>query len=315
MAIRISGALYYLAISPSLRSISAFTSIISSRRVSGMAMMSNQFIPQEKSFTCSDGVVLASRCWTNFDGSDGKLSVLDVSHASTFFTRSSFSSSQRQHITPPSSSRLIYTTSLAIPTNKIICLHGWLDNAASFNRLAPLLLAAHNSPTEIVALDFPGHGLSSHKSVDGPPQLLAEYTYYVSECLEALGWVGGGSTGGGGGTSALSNIKANISTDGNSVNNGSSGDTNSSKQEQEGATNENKVTVIGHSMGAGDSMFNAMFDVLPSAFSLSLNHLFFSMAINQRSLRRTCSSLSRMVLFPHLTRRRWSSRTKCQRLC
>ncbi|ACI64182.1 predicted protein, partial [Thalassiosira pseudonana CCMP1335] len=91
----------------------------------------------------------------------------------------------------------------------IICLHGWLDNAASFNRLAPLLLAAHNSPMEIVALDFPGHGLSSHKSVDGPPH---------------------------------------------------SGDTNSSKQEQEGATNENKVTVIGHSMGAGVSV------VLAAAF-------------------------------------------------
>ena len=67
------------------------------------------------------------------------------------------------------------------PTKKILCLHGWLDNAASFNRLAPLLLDSfpvsdeqQQQPMEILALDFPGHGLSGHKSVDGPPQLLAE---------------------------------------------------------------------------------------------------------------------------------------------
>ena len=72
-------------------------------------------------------------------------------------------------------------------TKKVLCLHGWLDNAASFNRLAPLLLDAHSvssdeeqeqyQPMEILALDFPGHGLSGHKSVDGPPQLLAEVSF------------------------------------------------------------------------------------------------------------------------------------------
>ena len=71
-------------------------------------------------------------------------------------------------------------------TKKILCLHGWLDNAASFNRLAPLLLDSSTSlssdeqqeqPMEILALDFPGHGLSGHKSVDGPPQLLAEVSF------------------------------------------------------------------------------------------------------------------------------------------
>jgi alpha-beta hydrolase superfamily lysophospholipase len=50
-----------------------------------------------------------------------------------------------------------------------------------------------STPTELVALDFPGHGLSGHKSADGPPQLLAEFAYYVAECLEALQW---GSAGG-----------------------------------------------------------------------------------------------------------------------
>ena len=84
------------------------------------------------------------------------------------------------------------------PKRKILCLHGWLDNSASFHLLAPRLAAATCSlqdqstadsiETEIVALDLPGHGLSSHKGKDGPPQLLSEYCYYVSEFLEEMGW-------------------------------------------------------------------------------------------------------------------------------
>ena len=42
---------------------------------------------------------------------------------------------------------------------KLIACHGWLDNAASFDLLAPLLDQYH-----IVALDSPGHGFSDHKS-------------------------------------------------------------------------------------------------------------------------------------------------------
>ncbi len=43
---------------------------------------------------------------------------------------------------------------------KVIACHGWLDNAASFDVLAPLLSGCH-----IIALDMPGHGLSDHKSL------------------------------------------------------------------------------------------------------------------------------------------------------
>jgi pimeloyl-ACP methyl ester carboxylesterase len=39
----------------------------------------------------------------------------------------------------------------------IVCLHGWLDNAASFDLLAPFL-----SDYTIVAVDLPGHGKSAH---------------------------------------------------------------------------------------------------------------------------------------------------------
>ena len=40
---------------------------------------------------------------------------------------------------------------------KLLALHGWLDNAASFAALAPYL-----SDYDFYAFDFPGHGRSSH---------------------------------------------------------------------------------------------------------------------------------------------------------
>ena len=41
----------------------------------------------------------------------------------------------------------------------VLCLHGWLDNAASF-----IPLAAHLPQLPLLALEFPGHGHSSHRS-------------------------------------------------------------------------------------------------------------------------------------------------------
>lgn len=40
----------------------------------------------------------------------------------------------------------------------ILALHGWLDNANSFDGLAPLLANQYY----VIAIDLPGHGLSSH---------------------------------------------------------------------------------------------------------------------------------------------------------
>lgn len=46
-----------------------------------------------------------------------------------------------------------------------LALHGWLDNSASFSRLAPLLNAT------VIALDLAGHGHSYHRSQPGPYHL------------------------------------------------------------------------------------------------------------------------------------------------
>lgn len=65
----------------------------------------------------------------------------------------------------------------------IVWLHGWLDNAASFSPLIPLL----SYPGRSLALDFPGHGYSSWL---GPrqPYLLWETPFIVAEFIElALG--------------------------------------------------------------------------------------------------------------------------------
>jgi pimeloyl-ACP methyl ester carboxylesterase len=64
----------------------------------------------------------------------------------------------------------------------VIALHGWLDNAASFSRLAP-----HLQGLRIVALDLPGHGHSGHRPA-GAGYLLWDYAYDVLAVAEQLGW-------------------------------------------------------------------------------------------------------------------------------
>ena len=64
----------------------------------------------------------------------------------------------------------------------VLALHGWLDNAASFDRLAPQLADA-----DVLALDLPGHGHSDHR----PPQ--ASYNIWddlpdIVRAADQLGW-------------------------------------------------------------------------------------------------------------------------------
>jgi pimeloyl-ACP methyl ester carboxylesterase len=64
----------------------------------------------------------------------------------------------------------------------VLALHGWLDNAASFDALAPLLRDAH-----VVALDLPGHGRSQHR----PAGAWYHYVDYLGDVLaaaDALQW-------------------------------------------------------------------------------------------------------------------------------
>ncbi|MDH0096174.1 alpha/beta hydrolase [Pseudomonas sp. GD04158] len=64
----------------------------------------------------------------------------------------------------------------------LLALHGWLDNAASFARLAPKL-----EGVRIVALDFAGHGHSEHRPA-GAGYALWDYAYDVLQVAEQFGW-------------------------------------------------------------------------------------------------------------------------------
>ncbi|VXC83642.1 hydrolase, alpha/beta fold family [Pseudomonas sp. 9AZ] len=64
----------------------------------------------------------------------------------------------------------------------VIALHGWLDNAASFSRLAPLLPGLR-----IVALDFAGHGHSDHRPPGGS-YAIWDYAHDVLQVAEQFGW-------------------------------------------------------------------------------------------------------------------------------
>lgn len=65
----------------------------------------------------------------------------------------------------------------------VLASHGWLDNAATMSRLAPLLCDA--LALRVVCLDLPGHGLSEHKR--GPYHFI-DSVADVIHAADALGW-------------------------------------------------------------------------------------------------------------------------------
>lgn len=65
---------------------------------------------------------------------------------------------------------------------KVIACHGWLDNSASFDVLAPLLPQCH-----IIALDMPGHGLSDHKALHANYNIW-EDTADIVAVADVMGW-------------------------------------------------------------------------------------------------------------------------------
>ena len=64
----------------------------------------------------------------------------------------------------------------------IVALHGWLDNAGSFDLLAPLLHGCH-----VLALDSAGHGCSGHRSADATYNIWQEVGDVV-EVADQMGW-------------------------------------------------------------------------------------------------------------------------------
>lgn len=64
-------------------------------------------------------------------------------------------------------------------TRPVLMLHGWLDNALSFARLAPEL----NRHRDVYAIDMAGHGHSGHRP-PGQGYLLMDYVADLAELIE-----------------------------------------------------------------------------------------------------------------------------------
>lgn len=66
--------------------------------------------------------------------------------------------------------------------HKVLALHGWLDNCATFDGLAPLLEGVH-----LVAVDLPGHGRSEHRSENDTYHFI-DWIPDVVAAADDLGW-------------------------------------------------------------------------------------------------------------------------------
>lgn len=64
----------------------------------------------------------------------------------------------------------------------MLALHGWLDNAGSFDALAPLLDGRY-----VVAFDLAGHGRSAHRE-SGNWYAYADYLNEIAGVMDFLGW-------------------------------------------------------------------------------------------------------------------------------
>jgi pimeloyl-ACP methyl ester carboxylesterase len=74
----------------------------------------------------------------------------------------------------------------------VLALHGWLDNAASFVPLAPLMTdhgeeAPDTVALDMVAPDWPGHGRSQHRHASSH-YYFTDYLWDIHAAMDALGW-------------------------------------------------------------------------------------------------------------------------------
>jgi pimeloyl-ACP methyl ester carboxylesterase len=66
--------------------------------------------------------------------------------------------------------------------NLVLCLHGWLDNSASF-----IPMIKYFEASDFIAIDLPGHGKSSHKSIDAYYHFF-DWIYDILTLVESNKW-------------------------------------------------------------------------------------------------------------------------------
>lgn len=130
-------------------------------------------------------------------------------------------------------------------SKRILLLHGWMDNAGSFDNLVPKL--THKNGLYVVALDLPGHGKSSQLP-PGSSYSDLNIVMEIRRCLTELKWIqpvpkklingDHGSPKPGGGRMISSASQNSIA----SINDSS-------------CKPQKKFTIIAHSLGAGLGLF------------------------------------------------------------
>lgn len=65
----------------------------------------------------------------------------------------------------------------------LLCLHGWLDNSASFTHMLPALAKAYR----VVAIDWFGHGHSDHRSLDAHYHFV-DWAYDLLQLIDINNW-------------------------------------------------------------------------------------------------------------------------------
>jgi len=70
--------------------------------------------------------------------------------------------------------------------NIVLCLHGWLDNAASFSPLLPYF-QQQLADKHVIAIDWPGHGYSTHRSLDAHYHFI-DWVYDLLQLFELNEW-------------------------------------------------------------------------------------------------------------------------------
>jgi pimeloyl-ACP methyl ester carboxylesterase len=75
-------------------------------------------------------------------------------------------------------------SSIGKEISPIICIHGWLDNACSFDPLLPLIMRPNMTA---VAVDLPGHGFSSHVHTSHYDSVMDGFNT-INRVIRHFGW-------------------------------------------------------------------------------------------------------------------------------
>merc|ERR1711887_322291 len=73
--------------------------------------------------------------------------------------------------------------------HKFLALHGWMDNCGTFDALFEIFFSTRScNDIEIIAIDYPGHGKSSHTPNGLIPHMQLDYVYDIARVVNALKW-------------------------------------------------------------------------------------------------------------------------------